>query len=99
MAVSKTMAERCRAIVNADQRGWQKAGDLADEFDAVIEAMQQVIDNHEQLRSGLDDKESAMDETGEDRSASLEAAWEQVTGALVEIADALDNLEAERVFG
>lgn len=95
---SKTMAERCRAIMEADRRGWQKASDIADELDAAIEAMQQIIDNHEQLRSGLDNKESAMEETGEDRSASLEAAWDEVVGALDEIASALDELDGQGVL-
>lgn len=70
-----------------------KALELCEELEAELADMaQQFIDNLEGLRSALDSKESAMEETGADRSDSLEAAWDELLGCAAELADAADAL-------
>lgn len=93
MSAAKSIAERARDLADADTRRWAKALDLADELDdGIAEAASALADACERLRQAMDDKESAMEETGEDRSAGLEAAWDEVLGACGDIADAADTL-------
>lgn len=93
--VQKSIPERAEAIADSDKRQWAKAADLHAELeDGVSEAAQTLFDAIETLGTALSDKESAMEETGENRADGLATAWDYAVEALQNITEAAGTILA-----
>lgn len=88
------LKKQAEKIANANSRQWSKAADFLAELEEVEPHLQALVDSIDRLRNAMESKEGASEMSGEERSAELESAWDEVLCSMSDMVEAADGFNA-----